>query len=241
MKTITKLIVSARARYAQKVKSLFGSSLLAYWPMWDASGTSATDQSGNGRNATYTACTLGQSGIGDGRTAVSLDGSTSYIAANIAGLYTAFSGLEGTLSLWIKVSGAGVYTDGANRRPIHFFADANNFVVVDKTTTNNELKLRYKSGGAAEKSFVISQSSTAWLHLGLTWSKTNDQVIGYFNGAQTGSTLTTVTSWVGAPSSMLIGAGTTIPSSCWSGLIAHVALANTPISAAAMAKLSSSR
>jgi len=54
---------------------------IAYWPMDEQSGTVAVDQSGNGRNGAYTAVTLGQPGMGDGRTAASFDASSAKVSS----------------------------------------------------------------------------------------------------------------------------------------------------------------
>ncbi len=41
--------------YWQRMRSLFGSDLLGYWPLWETGGSVAKDVSGNGRDLTYNA------------------------------------------------------------------------------------------------------------------------------------------------------------------------------------------
>lgn len=60
---------------------------LAYWKLGEASGTTATDSSGNANDGTYTGSpTLGATGMltGDPDTAVTFDGSTQYMSAPLA-------------------------------------------------------------------------------------------------------------------------------------------------------------
>ncbi len=40
---------------------------IAYWPLWEASGSVAFDLAGNALHGAYTGVTLGQVGVGDGR------------------------------------------------------------------------------------------------------------------------------------------------------------------------------
>ena len=75
--------------YTGKIQAL---GPIAYWPLSEASGTTIVDASGNARNGAYTAVTLGQAGIGDGRTSASFDGSTSFGDLYSASLAGAFNG-----------------------------------------------------------------------------------------------------------------------------------------------------
>lgn len=222
--------------YTNKVKAL---SPIAYWPLAEASGTTANDESGNGRNGTYTAVTLGQTGIGDGRTAASFDGSTSFANVFSASLQAAFNNQEGTLAAWARVSGAGVWTDGAQRRIVRLAADANNSVVLFKATTNNQLSWTYQAGGTSSTRSKGAVSTTDWIHVALTWSKSGDQAIAYFNGVQEGAVLSGLGAWAGnlASSTTLIGATSQTPGGVWNGNLAHVAVWATPLSAAQIATL----
>ncbi len=225
--------------YTNKVKALAAANLIAYWPQAEASGTTALDESGNGRTGAYTGVTLGATGIGDGRTAA------TYVAASSgrcnvysASLNGAFNTAEGTIAGWFQVSAAGVWTDATNRYFIHLFADASNLVYIRRQTTNNQIAYVYIAGGTS-KSFAATLSPTAWFHLALTWSKSADQMKGYVNGAQVGATQTGLGVWSGALASTncLIGAQSTAGSGPWSGNGAHVAVWSTPLTAPQIAAL----
>lgn len=224
--------------YSDLVKATFGASLLAYWPLWEPSGTTATDISGNGRDGVYTGVTLGQTGIGDGRTAASLDGTTSYTNVYSTSLRDAFSAAAGTVMVWAKASGAGVWTDGIERRIINLSVNSSNRVYITKNTASNSLTLLYAAGGTA-KSRTLTISSIEWNCFVITWDKAADEVKAYLNGVQQGATLTALGTWAGvlASTTTVIGASATTPTLLWSGSEAHVTLGNRALTAAEVAVL----
>ena len=222
--------------YTSKVAAL---SPIAYWPLDELSGSVANDRSGNGRNGAYTAVTLGAAGVGDGRTAATLDGSTSYVNIYSASLAGVNIGPAGTIACWAKVSAAGVWTDSVARRLIYLAVDANNRVSLVKSNLNNEVDWLYVAGGTTKQAGITTFSPTGWFHLALTWSKTGDAVKFYVNGAQNGSTATGLGTWAGnlAPTTTLLGAISQAPANVWSGQLAHAAVWNRSLSATEVASL----
>lgn len=222
--------------YTGKVKAL---SPIAYWPLAEASGSTALDASGNGRDGAYTGVTLGASGIGDGRSAASFDGSTSRANVFSASLAAAFSGAAGTVCGWARMSGSGVWSDATNRYLFELNVNAQNRVSILRSTTNGVVTLAYRGGNVLKQLNTAAQSSLAFLHYALTWDTVADQVKAYLNGAQIGATQTTLTPFTGTPAVAVIGAQTAVPAAVWSGTIAHVALWNTALSGAQIASLAS--
>lgn len=222
--------------YTNKVVAL---SPIAYWPMAESSGSTALDASGNARNGAYTGVTLGQPGIGDGRTAAGFDGATSFNNIFSASLAGAFSGAAGTLALWAQVSGAGVWSDGTQRRFVRLNVDASNYVLIYRTAINNQIACEYSAGGTIKTRTISSISSTGWIHIAITWSASNDQVIAYLNGAQQGATLTGLGVFAGSlvSGSTVVGATTTVPALVWSGNLAHAAIFSSALSAAQVLSL----
>src|SRR6266508_5978897 len=218
--------------YTRKVRAL---SPLAYWPLSETSGTVAYDVSDNARNGTYSALSLGQAGIGDGRPSVLFNGSTAFINIYSAALDAAFNNAEGTLAIWFQFQSAGIWTDAAARQFLQLRTDANNLVTVRRTTTNNQLQAQYVAGATSKTINITSLGgSVAWNHFAITWSKSADQMIVYVNGAQSGATQTGLGTWAGALSSTacLIGAATVTPGSPMSGLLAHASVWSATLSAA---------
>ncbi len=217
------------------VGKILATSPIAYWPMAEVSGSVALDSSGNGRNGAYTGVTLGATGIGDGRTAASFDGSTSYNNIFSASLQGAFDATKGTIALWCKVSAAGVWTDGINRRLIRLGVDGNNNAYINKSSSTGTIDLIYQAGGTTKGVSVSGLSANVgWIHFALTWDKGADQVKGYINGAQTGATQTGLGVWAGslAATTTIVGAFVTTPSNVFSGVEAHVAIWTLALTAA---------
>lgn len=226
----TRAVLSGRQTYAQKVLTIAPANLLAYWPLNEASGTQITDLSGSSRHGVYTGVDLAQSqppficplwdGVNDVGNVYS------------AGLAGAFNKDEGSAVLWYKVNSSGVLSDATARRLLSLRADASNVVALHRTTTNNQFTCTYSAGGTA-KSVNITNTSVAWQHVAITWSKAADQMIVYLNGTQTGATQTGLGVWAGALASTgcNIGALLSTPTQPWHGYLAHAALWSTPLSA----------
>src|SRR3990167_4218733 len=86
--------------YYQRVLNVRPDKLVGYWPMWEPSGAVSYDLSGQGNNGAYTAVTLAQRGMGDGRTCPLFNGSNSMNNVYSAGLNSDFNNQELTLMLW---------------------------------------------------------------------------------------------------------------------------------------------
>ncbi len=225
-------------RYARKVLSL---SPIGFWKLSETNGTVAFDTSGNSRNGTYSNVVLAQPGIFDGFATASLDGSTSTINIFSSSLQSAFNGAEGTLFLWAKVSGSGVWSDGTTRQCCILRADASNTVEIRRSSGNNQQQCVYVAGGTGKTVTISSLTTTDWFPIGLTWSKSADQMIAYISGAQTGATQTALGTWAGS-----LGSGTTrigslnsTPLQVWSGGVGLVAVYNYALSPTQMASLQS--
>lgn len=217
--------------YLQKVKALFGSSIVGFWPQNEQSGTVSKDISGRGHDGAYTGVTLGVPGIGDGSTATRFtSGGVSVNNIYSAGLNTDFNGREFTIGIWAKVSGAGVWTDGVVRYLSIFFIDASNRIFLRRAATNGEIDLFYIAGGTSKVVAITGKSNTDWMYIVLTGSLSNNRLRGYFNGVQFGTDVTGVGTWSnGALNSTqtCIGASSTSDTtSNWSGDLAIVPVLN---------------
>ncbi len=227
--------------YSDELQGIQSANLQAHWPLADT-GSTADDESGNNYDGTHTAVTSGATGIGDGRDATTYDGSTSYTDIYSSGFASAFSGAAGTVSVWAKVSGAGIWTDGTNREVVRILADGSNYVIIDRDTANDTLRFLYNAAATTE-TVTVSTSSTDWMHLAITWSKANDEVKVYFNGSQSGGTQTGLGTWAGSPATNTtnIGAPDNTPSgNVWDGDIAHVAVWDKVLTSSEISDLSTS-
>jgi hypothetical protein len=231
--------------YTQKVLTLFGANVIGYWTLQDASGTVCTDVSGLGYNGAYPASphtpTLGQTGIGDGLTCASFDGTDDCANLYTAGLAGVFDGSKGTVLIWGKVAAAGVWTDATDRYLFDIGADSLNRVYAHRTTANSAVAIAYRANNVT-KLVTVTSSSTDWFHCGVTWDKTADKAIMYWAGSQTGTTQTGLGTWAGALATAQVVAGvySTLYGNPWSGLLAHVLILNraaTPAEVAIVATI----
>lgn len=227
--------------YSQKVKSLFGSSLIGYWPLWETSGTDVLDISGNGRNGTYIATTLANLvGPFESNLAPYFDG-TAYANLQSASLAAAFSGLEGTLSLLMRPAEA-VPTDLTARDFARFGVNTNNRVYIQKAASNRYLYTFTCKAGATTYTVstpndYITSNFAGWMHVAITWSRSNGRMRAYLNGIQVGTDQAVAVDWSGALALSLLGASAATPTDPLIGWLAHVALGNAELSATAIASL----
>jgi hypothetical protein len=124
-----------------------------------------------------------------------------------------------------------VWTDATARRLVRISVDGSNYVLILRTSTNNQLLCEYSAGATVKSRNISSITSTDWIFLAFTGSKSADVTKGYMAllgapAAQQGAAQTGLGTWAGvlASTNTVIGASTTTPSLVWSGQIAHVAL-----------------
>jgi hypothetical protein len=209
---------------------------IAYYPLSEAAGTTAEDVSGNNYDGTYSGAVPGGTGVGDGNTAGSFDGTTDYI--DISAMAGAFDGDSGSILVWGKTA---AWADATARYLIRIAASGNHHVYIQKTAVDNTLLFLRKAGIANTKS--VSDTSLAgtadYFHLALTWDTDPNELKAYINGAQVGTTQTGLASFVGTPgaTATVIGATDTGGASSWSGTLAHVAIFDYVLSGAEIADI----
>lgn len=203
---------------------------IAYWIQGEASGLVSVDQVDSpAQDGTYQGVTLGQPGIGDGNTCPFYDGVNDVTDIYSATFDAAFDGDEGSILLWANVANAGVWTDGNQRVAFRLRTNAPGYFMFSKEVAANTFRIDRFIG--ASKGANIPTTSTDWMHLGITWSRTADEVRVYYNGAQSGATANGLAAWAGASTNtqFCIGASTTAAALPFYGHIAHVAVWDRPL------------
>lgn len=224
--------VTVSIPYYQQIINTFGSSLIGYWPLSEASGTVATDLSGNSRNGVHTNITLGQTGIGDDLTSAKYNGATSKTNIYSASLSSALDGNEGTLIAWIKPIDGTVWTDGLTRNIFNFYVDANNSISIAKGLVGTINATQRAGGVSIINTFEPRGNSTDWMRVTMTWSKSLNQFYTYVNDNPIYPVQTGLGTFAGALNSNYanIGAFST-NTQVWNGYIAHSILLNRAITA----------
>lgn len=214
--------------YFERVKATRPASLIGYWPFDESSGTAAINYSGLANaNGIISGATVGQPGIGDGRTCYTFDGVNDYVQIWSNALASAFNGATGSFSLWARYTGA--WNDGVARVLGQLRADASNRVVIQKTTGTNTLQVLYVAGGTTVTISKTNFNPTAWFHVLVTWDKPNDQVKFYTRIVGQSPQVVTATglgTWAGALSITVttVGAVNTSGGNPFTGGIQHPAV-----------------
>jgi hypothetical protein len=184
-------------RYWQKVKA---AAPLGYYMIDELSGAVGLDNSGNGYNGSYTGCTLGQAGIGDGKTS-GLFGVSSRLNLATSGIIPVFNPNEFTILKWYKVQSESVWTDATIRYLARINVDGNNDISIYKSTTANRVSFQYTAGGVGRFCNVDALTSTGYIQLAMTISKSADQMKAYVNATQVDATKNLLGNYIGTPSS----------------------------------------
>jgi hypothetical protein len=223
-----------RPDYADALVDLFGrQNIVGYWPLSDQSGSIAHEYTGKLTTGVYSNVSLGQPGIGDGRTSGLYNGSTSFCNIYSAALAAAFNNQNGTIIIWPKIT-AAVWGDSTVRRFFNIEADGSNRISASKLTAANQFSMTYLAGGVSKTVTVTTSGPTIFFSCALTWDVINNAVKVYFNGIQSGITQTGLGTWAGALAATLtvIGATSTVPAVVMSGSLAHAILLNRTATAA---------
>jgi lysophospholipase L1-like esterase len=228
-------LLAGAQTYMERVRATPG--LIGFWPIWEPSGTVAFDLSGNGRNGVLTSVTLGQPGIGDGRTAGAFDpvhGRCNIYSASLAG---SFNADEGSFVVFAKLA-ADALTDGAERAIAIFQADGSNNVYLRKTTIANQLGWGHKAGGTAVSRYWATLFPSGWVCYGMTWSQSNNRMRAFVQGSQIEAESTGLGIWAGALAATTTNVGAvTADSYCWSGDIQYAQLYDAELTPAEMRAL----
>lgn len=232
--------LSSGQRYARRILAVAPNNFVGYWPMWELGGAISYDRSPQGNDGAYTGVTLGQPGIGDGRTCPFFDGATSYNDIYSVPFAADFNPNTGTVIEWVRVVNVGAWTDGVERRGLTVAVDGNNFVILRKSAAANRLDWYYRSGGVQNLRGRVGLTTTGWICMAMTWNKPADEVRAYYNGVQEGATMNGLGVWAGALNANLcvIGAADNTPALVWHGWKAHAALWNAVLTPAQIAELS---
>lgn len=214
--------------YSDRILSL---NPIAYWPLNDTSGVVARNSVSTSLNGAYTGVDLAQAQAPF--VAPLWGGSGDYLDIYSTALNTAYVRAESSLSIWIKPFNVGVWTDTTTRRAfLMVTTGSQDGYAVTRSTTNNRIDTQSILGGTAKGVNLTGQSFTAWTHFCLITSKASDYYKLYVNGAQAGSTQTSL--GVASANNLdsnasLVGAGSKVPAQVWNGWLAHVALWGRPL------------
>ena len=213
--------------YIKKVRSVRPESLVALWPQSEPLGHAVSTELVRGYDGSYAGVTLGQPGVpGTGMTSAGYDGATSVNYIYSASLNAALDGAEGTLLVWAKVSGVGVWTDATERYIARLYVDASNYIDLRKSAGDNDVWWIYRAGGTTEAVSILTETSVDWICYGISWSKSGVGMRGWRTAVQVNGTQAIAGIWAGnlSVTDTTIGASNNVPAKVWDGTIGPAAL-----------------
>lgn len=226
-----------RNRYPAKVLRY---NPIAYWPEAETAGETANCLVNPAQNGTHSGVDLGQ--IVTDSNLVSFicpyyDGANDYSNVLTNTLSSVFNGSELTIAAWVRVNDSSAWSDGTLRVIFNIFINANNNIRAYKQSGTNGIACEYDAGGTAEFFASGAVSSTDWIHVLVTVSKTTNSAVLYINGVSTGSA-GTLGNWVGGALTVsTIGANSIVPASVWHGWVSNVAIWDLALSTATISDL----
>lgn len=216
-----------------------GLAPIAYWPLSDTTGGQATDLSGNSQRADYASSgiTYSANGIGDGRTAITLNGTDTHvnIRTTVNTVDTLWNGNAFSMIGWGMVDSASRWTDvTAFRYLVHMRAtDATYYAVLGgRNQTNNQIEWRRRAGGAiVSQTYTFASPPTGWFCMGMTCNQSLPELRFYLweqslGWLKVGTSVSAQTSWTGnvpVEGTSVLGAGS-LTLQEWVGSLAHCAL-----------------
>lgn len=209
--------------YYQRLISMFGTSLIAYWPLWEVSGNVANDVSGNNRNGTYSGVQLGQTGIFDGRGYATF-GTGDYCNIYSSSLNTVFNGSEGSINIWYKVSGSSIWTSASNQTLTYIKGSGNNYLRFYHPASNDYFMLSIYANNGVFRSGYVFCKSLDWFNLIVSWSASGSYVKYFVNGYND-FTISGSNVWSGSPLSSTectLGSLNTAGAFSWDGGMSNV-------------------
>ena len=219
---------------------------IVYWMLGEKVGTVAYDEvtdAGHvdtGQSGDHSVSSLGNLGIGDGRTSPEYDGTNDYTTVYTVPFRDGFNGAVGSVVAWAKVFNAGVWTDGTNRNILRFRADANNRIDVYSAVGDNRIVCGYTAGGTSISETILGLTSIDFMCFGMTWDQPGtDEFKAYNQGEQDGATQSGLGVWVGnlAATSTTLGAASTGPAQPWYGYVANISVFDYVLPTSAMGDL----
>lgn len=219
--------------YINKLRSIRPQSLVGFWPLNEASGTVAADESKNGHVGAYLGTyTLAQSG----RVHVCPSFTSGFVNIYSAALAAMVNGQLGSAMIWLQVANVGIWTDGALRVAWELLrSDASNAMHIAKSETNNILQLAYIAGGTS-LTFNRACSRIDWICAGMTWNLASNRFRCYIDGIQPEAEQSGLGTYVGSLDSGTngIGAYNTGRALPFIGKLAYAVLWNAELSPAEM-------
>lgn len=203
---------------------LLATNPIAYWPLNEGSGTTITELAGVG-NGTYTGVTWDGTQH-HGEPAPYFDGANDYGAIYTAALAAAVDFDEGSLNIWVKATTA-FWNSTTPFYAMQIFRDSSNVLSIFKPGSANQIWMRRVGAAATHTVQITGVGGEDWIHFGMRWSVSGDELAAYVNGVPAGTPQSGLLAATGAitlvPAGTLVGAIINTPAQVLDGYL-HDAL-----------------
>lgn len=195
-----------------------------------AASTTFAAPGDNPLDGAITGATIGQAANSKLKLAYLFDGVNDYVDIHSTELNSILDPTQGTLAVFVRVSGAGVWTDGLTRHFASLTVDGNNKVFMRKGGLNNFLEWNYKAGGTSEILTKTISSPTDWFMVAITWKTA---MRSFYNGVQNGTDQAIAGTFIGNLTVASIGSDTLAPPTLvMDGFLTHGILLTDELSVA---------
>lgn len=219
-------LANAARSYAEILRDDYGADEI--WPLVDiASGTTIPAFVNSARNGTLTGWDLQNAAAPvPGTLAPYSDGANDY-----GNIYTS-NGTTGLVDIWngqlfsMFIWGLPVWASGTVRRIIDIRASSSNLLLFGKNDAVGTVQYLYRANNVTKTINFSSESPSGWHSFGMSVSLGADEFKAFFDGAQAGTTQTSLGTWSGTPASTQtnIGSSPTVPTNVWNGHVAYCAM-----------------
>ena len=218
--------------YYKKVLNFDPTNLIAYWPLWDTSGSAAEQIApGSVLDGTYYGPTINHSLGPDGVfNAPYFDAVNDRLNIYSSALNSVYDDNLGSIIIWAKVAEVGDWTDGVSHQILGLEIDNQNFHYIGKPSTDNQIQL-YRESGPTYRRTVSGVTSVEWICYGFTFDQAGTTLfVPYMDGVGKGSfssilaasgNLSTLYTRIGNERGDAGGGGSRYG---WDGWIAHCAI-----------------
>jgi len=156
---------------------------------------------------------------------LALDGVNDHVTAD--GIFNDIDVSVGTVSAWAKLDSTSI-----NAILFKFDVDTNNQVSIAYLNGSSKLRFQYKAGGTQDKidHSVSIENDGNHHHFMITWDKSADQMKGYIDGSQVGTTQTGLGTWSGTVNAFKIGMNSIANNGFWAGHIDQFSMFTSVVS-----------
>lgn len=166
------------AGYYSKLRQVFKTNLLAYFPLNEPSGNDINEKvaARNGTSANLTRNAVGYKG------SASTWGATSY-----ANIYTAASQLnvnEGSIMLWVKMSKI-LWANATTYKIVDLrWTGVLDELIISKHGATKALRVGITRNGVSKYEDLSCPYNDNWMNICFTWSTVANKIVGYINGVK---------------------------------------------------------